>query len=307
MKKTIVVVLTLVLAFSFTACAGSDANIENHENELQLPLSSDDTEYENYKDVMTRFENAGFKNITLEKIDDLITGWLTKDGEIDSVSVNGETDFIASTWYSKDAKIVIRYHTFPEANTNDDSKGTKSENKDESKPVEEPNTTVSDYVGKDAVEAKDELTAQGYTVTLLFETTDVDFTEEVDYSNADNHYIITKQNKPKGKKITLYINAPENIDRINAREKQRKNLEAKLGPSYAWGACKMYGDSEYPYGFKVHIATGMLAEEPSDDDTWFLKASCEVKNAYGVKAEGTVECKVTGTSNNPKVVYFIVY
>ncbi len=46
-------------------------------------------------------------------LDDLVTGWLTKDGEVKQVDINEKTDFSENTSFPKDSKIVITYHTFP--------------------------------------------------------------------------------------------------------------------------------------------------------------------------------------------------
>ena len=67
-----------------------------------------------YQKVVDEFESSGFTNIKLEKLDDLVTGWLTKDGEVESVSVDGDTGYSADAWYPADVEVIITYHTFPE-------------------------------------------------------------------------------------------------------------------------------------------------------------------------------------------------
>ena len=52
----------------------------------------------NYKDVIEEFEKRGFNNIKTEKIDDLIVGWLKKEGEVKEVSVGGDVDYSADKW-----------------------------------------------------------------------------------------------------------------------------------------------------------------------------------------------------------------
>ena len=70
----------------------------------------------------------------------------------------------------------------------------------------------------------------------------------------------------------------------------------------------MYGKKQFPYGFKLNLVKGMLAERAKDENTWFLKAYCEVTYEYGTKLKFSVcEANVTGTSESPKVVYFNVY
>lgn len=77
-----------------------------------LPLSSKDAKGANYQDVMKSFIDAGFENITLEVEYDIITGWLTDDGEVKSVTVNGDNKFSAGNEYRADAEVIITYHTY---------------------------------------------------------------------------------------------------------------------------------------------------------------------------------------------------
>ena len=66
----------------------------------------------NYQDVMEKFEEAGFENITLEVEYDIITGWITDDGEVKSVTVNDDGKFASGKEYRADAEVVITYHTY---------------------------------------------------------------------------------------------------------------------------------------------------------------------------------------------------
>ena len=77
-----------------------------------LPLSSKDAKGANYQDVMKSFKDAGFENIALEVEYDIITGWMTDDGEVKSVTVNGDNKFSAGNEYRADAEVIITYHTY---------------------------------------------------------------------------------------------------------------------------------------------------------------------------------------------------
>ncbi len=68
----------------------------------------------NYLELKELFTDAGFTSIRFEKQEDLITGWITKDGSVESVTINGESDFSESVSYRIDAEVVIVYHTFSE-------------------------------------------------------------------------------------------------------------------------------------------------------------------------------------------------
>ena len=75
-------------------------------------MSSKEAKGANYQDVMGKFEEAGFENITLEVEYDIITGWITDDGKVKSVTVNDDGKFASGKEYRADAKVVITYHTY---------------------------------------------------------------------------------------------------------------------------------------------------------------------------------------------------
>lgn len=58
------------------------------------PLTSKEAKGMNYLDVIDEFEKAGFVNVTTNVKYDIVTGWLTDDGEVKSVSINGDKKLI---------------------------------------------------------------------------------------------------------------------------------------------------------------------------------------------------------------------
>lgn len=79
---------------------------------ITLPISSKAANGMNYNEVVDLFEKAGFVNISVEAKYDIITGWLTDDGEVEKITVNGSKKFSESDRYRPDAEIVMTYHTF---------------------------------------------------------------------------------------------------------------------------------------------------------------------------------------------------
>lgn len=74
-----------------------------------------------------------------------------------------------------------------------------------------------------------------------------------------------------------------------------------LTSGYAWSACDMYTEQQFPYGVKLHYLKGKLAER-IENDQWFLKAEATITNQFGAEMDGVnVECYVTGTDDNPVV------
>lgn len=91
-------------------------NTFDRTGQSQVPGGASSFQEKYYEDVATQFQANGFTNISLEPEGDLITGWITKENSVDSVSINGKDDFSAGAWFPSDAKVIIRYHSFP---TND--------------------------------------------------------------------------------------------------------------------------------------------------------------------------------------------
>lgn len=87
---------------------------------------------------------------------------------------------------------------------------------------------------------------------------------------------------------------------------QRKALEEKLPPLLAWDFVSEYGQSAYPYGFKLHYFTGKISEDMKDPDTWILKAKCDVTNAFGATGHFTCTAEVTGDMSEMKIIAFSV-
>lgn len=77
---------------------------------ISLPLSSKDMKGEHYTDVISLLQNAGFVNIQTEVEYDLLLGWITKDGQVKAVTVDGDSKFNDSDTYRLDADIIITYH-----------------------------------------------------------------------------------------------------------------------------------------------------------------------------------------------------
>lgn len=86
-------------------------------NGIHPPISASEIKGKNCEAVVRQFRSAGFTNVSTERIEDLITGWLTKDGEIEQIAIEGETDFKKWDSFRADAKVVVSYHTFSRGKT----------------------------------------------------------------------------------------------------------------------------------------------------------------------------------------------
>ncbi len=122
MKRIFAIILAILLCISLVACGDSS----EHIGEAKTPSGSSVQQGRNFLDVIEDFEKHGFTNIKTEAIDDLIFGWLTEDGEVEKVTVDGDEDYSADTWVAADVEVVIYYHTYPQ----EDSQTEQDTNKD---------------------------------------------------------------------------------------------------------------------------------------------------------------------------------
>lgn len=137
MKKIICcIVLISSIIFLFAACS-SDTD---HVGEAQTPSGSSVMKGRDYKAVVAIFEGNGFTNIKLDPIDDLIFGWLKKEGEVEEVSVGGNFDYSPDKWVPANTEVVIRYHVFPKEETNEPPKNNPETNESNVTTAPKPET-----------------------------------------------------------------------------------------------------------------------------------------------------------------------
>jgi hypothetical protein len=132
-KYLVALALAVMLMVTLTACGGA----AKPGDTAAMPASSSDLKGEDYQDVVARLQSAGFTSVTTATIDDLVVGWVTKDGEVEKVSVNGATDFQANSVFPKGAEIVVTYHTFPK-------QATDSTERSSTTVVETPTSATAD-------------------------------------------------------------------------------------------------------------------------------------------------------------------
>lgn len=110
-------ILLIVAIIAITSIIVVKSLIKHHQEQIdgkiQVNYSSENLKSMYFEDVIVQLKKQGFTNIKTEKDEDLILGWLTKDGEVESVSIDGATSFSSDSRFLPDAEIIILYHTFP--------------------------------------------------------------------------------------------------------------------------------------------------------------------------------------------------
>lgn len=136
MKRILCLFMVVILSLSLIACEDDEIRY----GEVKTPSGSSVLAGRDYNDVVSIFEEAGFTNIKLEPIDDLILGWLTKDGEVEDVSVGGSVDYDADEWVPANTEVIIRYHTFPQKSSE------TTTNTDVQKPPDSDSSAVTEHI-----------------------------------------------------------------------------------------------------------------------------------------------------------------
>ncbi len=124
--------LLCVMVFILSGCSRRKrAESAEVEQGCKTPISSSEAKGKDYEEIAEAFKNKGFQNIEFEKDEDLITGWMTKDGSIESISINGDDDFKAGEIYDEKVTVIIKYHTFPEREEKPEESAPEEQSDDE--------------------------------------------------------------------------------------------------------------------------------------------------------------------------------
>lgn len=165
---------------------------------------------------------------------------------------------------------------------------------------ENEKSEIESFVEKPLTDLMTKLTELGYSATYYADG--VDFTSFISDMQADYSVkAVDVDADAKTATVDLISNSDLQV------QQQKDALSEKLSTGAAWVAAENYGESQYPYGFELHYFLGKIAEEPYDENTWFLKAECTLTNQYDAEAEGTCEVTVTGTDDAPQITSFLVY
>lgn len=78
---------------------------------IRIPFEKSDIKEIGYKSLEERLRDLGFANVTVVGNKKLVTGWLKKENDIESLTINGH-NFSYGESYPVDAEVVITIYTF---------------------------------------------------------------------------------------------------------------------------------------------------------------------------------------------------
>lgn len=107
----------IIMAAILVACLSTGLNHEEKTSriistdELQMTEDMASCEGENYQTVAALFRSAGFSNVQAVAMKDLNFLTARRNGQVESVSINGSTDFDEGDIFRKNSRVVITYHS----------------------------------------------------------------------------------------------------------------------------------------------------------------------------------------------------
>ena len=81
---------------------------------VEVPLASKDVAEYDYKEAQKKFEHAGFKNVTVQKDEDLKIGLINHENQVKEITIDGDKKFSVGEKYDENVPVVITYHAFPQ-------------------------------------------------------------------------------------------------------------------------------------------------------------------------------------------------
>ena len=87
------------------------------EGQIKLSLSSKELEGENYQEVVKVLTEMGFSNVQIKALEDLSRDVFRQDGEVKTISINGETKFSSGSIVDANGEVIVSYHSLKPVST----------------------------------------------------------------------------------------------------------------------------------------------------------------------------------------------
>ena len=80
------------------------------ESEIRIDFVLKDYKGDNFEDVVADLKRKGFKYVMAENLQDIMFGIFAKEGAVEAISINGNTDYETGDWIDEQAQVVVTYH-----------------------------------------------------------------------------------------------------------------------------------------------------------------------------------------------------
>lgn len=124
-----------------------DRLVDLADNEVKMDVDAYDYKYKDFKEVESELSALGFTNIQYEILYDIVWGW-TDEGEVQSVSIDGNTDFSRGDIFKKDVPIIITYHMKEDDDPNKQTEATKPSTSETTTPAKKYDLDKNLYVAQ---------------------------------------------------------------------------------------------------------------------------------------------------------------
>lgn len=251
MKKLLSLLLALVMCLSLAACGEKKPLVTLDSSEITV--NADGT-----FEITGTMSKAG---ISLE-IDgaNLTTVYSDYDTFTASVQMGDPVDsaVLTASCYSETEEITLSFDTSAYVTALEQEEVAQAET-----------AALQSLTGGPLTDTIAAIAETEYTATYYADGED--FTEFVD-DLAEDYTTGEVKVDAYNKTVEVEMLLTSNIEAEAARDA----LEKTLSTGSAWVAVENYGEAIYPYGFELHYFLGKIAEDMDDENTWFLKATCDV-------------------------------
>lgn len=186
-NKFLALSMAIMLIVAFAGCSNETSSVS--DNKINMPSSSKKFEGVDYQEVVAQLKDAGFTNIETEVLSDLLTGWTTKDGEVEKVSVNGDDLFSTDDKFPSDANIVVTYHTSPVDSSNEKSDSEQNKELVEEPTIKDETLTVNNCEElKSVLQLKDPVDPSVKEFADKYKGQTIEFDGRIDYMTQHENY-----------------------------------------------------------------------------------------------------------------------
>lgn len=184
MRNKLFVLLGLpIFALSCIGLGGCDAldapkiePVYNDAGQIQVQIDSERCEDNNYETVLKKLKQAGFKNFKINFEGDIIIGLFATEDDIDSVRINGVSNFDKDSYF--DTKSVV----FMDVHSKKADLKLVTESIDGQLPIL---YSTNSFKGNDKLYAGEQLTNVGFTHVAYNPIQDCYSSSDLDYNDAE--------------------------------------------------------------------------------------------------------------------------